>query len=269
MKLKHAFDYSVELGSIPQNTIVSFKVSAVINNKEVPMKYVLTATTLKFSIKAVTMTDSLIRINWTNLKNAQYYYLYYKSGNSSTYYSFVDSANTKMKLKWYSDFSSELNHIPANTNVSFKVSAIINGKEVPMSYTLNTKTKPVTNPTPLPATGNFMSYLSYKSSGLYLYSNDGQNKYLGQLTSNQYDTDGIFNQFGTYGSKYGTDSIWNQYGTYGSQYSSYSVMNPYTSFPPKILDGAGNFIGYLTSNDFKYPAYNPVTILLLLKNAGY
>lgn len=85
---------------------------------------------------------------------------------------------------------------------------------------------------------------------LYLYSNDGKT-FLGKLTTNKYDSEGIFNEYGTYGSKYSVNSIFNEYGTYGSKYSTQSAFNPYTSTPPVIVDSSFNKIGYLTANTAK------------------
>jgi hypothetical protein len=68
-----------------------------------------------------------------------------------------------------------------------------------------------------------------------LYSNDGK-EYLGKLVTNEYDSDGIWNKYGDYGSKYSTTSIWNTYGDYGSAYSNESAFNEYATNPPKIVD---------------------------------
>ena len=55
-----------------------------------------------------------------------------------------------------------------------------------------------------------------------IYGQDGQ--YLGDITG-QYNTNSIFNSYGTYGSSYSSTSIWNTYGNYGSSYGSYSAFN--------------------------------------------
>jgi len=211
-----------------------------------------------FSIKTVVATDSSISINWTQVRGAQYYYVYYQVGTDSKFNPFMQN-NQKMKLKWYSNFSATLNQLPQNTYVSFKVSAIINNKEIIQPYVLKTKTKQKIVK-PLAAIENARS--------LYLISNDGKHKYLGKLTSNEFDSEGIFNEYSTYGNEYNSDSIWNEFGTYGNEFSSYSVMNEFTSTPPIIVNENGEFIGYLTKNEFKTPAYDPDTILILLKKLG-
>lgn len=83
-------------------------------------------------------------------------------------------------------------------------------------------------------------------------------KYLGKIAS-QYQSDSIFNEYGTYGSEYSSDSIWNQYGTYGSKYSSQSSFNEYTNTPPEIVQDK-TIIGYLTINKYKQNAINPVEL---------
>lgn len=100
-----------------------------------------------------------------------------------------------------------------------------------------------------------------------LYSNDGKT-YLGELTSNKYDLDSVFNEYGTYGSKYSVDSIWNTYGTYGSAYSSESAFNEYASKPPIIVLN-GKIIRYLTTNSYTTNALSPYGLLKWLQDNGY
>ena|SRR6185369_8019898 len=79
-----------------------------------------------------------------------------------------------------------------------------------------------------------------------LIAQNDENNYLGKIT-NSYDSNSIFNEYGTYGSKYNSLSIWNQYATFGSEYSSYSPHNKYTSTPPMIIKN-GKIVGYLSAN---------------------
>jgi hypothetical protein len=99
----------------------------------------------------------------------------------------------------------------------------------------------------------------------HLYSYDGK-EYLGKLVTNEYDSDSIWNAYGTYGSKYSSDSIWNTYGDYGSEYSTKSAFNKYTTTPPKIVDNNGNFIGYLTTNEYLTNGYSIETLTQFLNN---
>lgn len=99
---------------------------------------------------------------------------------------------------------------------------------------------------------------------LKLYSYDGK-VFLGELTTNKYDVDSIFNEFGIYGSKYSINSIWNSYGTYGSTTSNESINNSFATKPPIIVDGNGNLFGYLTTNKNFKNAYTIAQITALLE----
>ena len=81
----------------------------------------------------------------------------------------------------------------------------------------------------------------------FLIANDGS--FLGKLTTNEFESDSLLNEFGPYGSEFSPKSIFNSFGTYGSEFSSESPFNEFTSTPPKIYIN-GNFYGYLTVNDF-------------------
>lgn len=83
-------------------------------------------------------------------------------------------------------------------------------------------------------------------NGAVLIAQDPQNTKLGNVT-NSYDSDSIFNQYGTYGSEYSSNSIWNEYSTFGSEYSQYSPFNAYSSQPPMLIK-QGQIIGYLSAN---------------------
>lgn len=100
-----------------------------------------------------------------------------------------------------------------------------------------------------------------------LYSNDGKT-YLGKLTSDKYDSESVFNTYGTYGSEYSVDSIWNTYGTYGSKYSADSAFNDYAIDPPIIILN-GEIVGYLTANKYASGAISPYELLLWLEDNGY
>lgn len=68
-------------------------------------------------------------------------------------------------------------------------------------------------------------------------------KYLGNLSSNQYDQNSTSNPYGRYGSEYSQDSVNNPYGQYGSQYSNDSPNNPYATNAPAIVV-PGYYPGY-------------------------
>lgn len=86
-----------------------------------------------------------------------------------------------------------------------------------------------------------------KSGESFIIANDGN--YLGKLTTDDYDTDSILNEYGPYGNEYSPKSIFNQYGIYGGEFSIQSPFNEYTTTPPKIFIN-GNLYGYLTVNNY-------------------
>ena len=86
------------------------------------------------------------------------------------------------------------------------------------------------------------------SQDLHLYGGQSHDVYLGCLNCNAYDSNSIWNAYGTYGSKYNSNSIWNKYGTFGSEYNSLSPWNRYSSTPPVVVDKSGKFYGYFTRN---------------------
>jgi predicted small lipoprotein YifL len=81
-----------------------------------------------------------------------------------------------------------------------------------------------------------------------LFGGRGYRVYLGCWSCPSSSSSSIFNKYGQYGSKYSDTSIFNKYGQYGGAYGTYSPCNKYSSTPPKLVDGAGKFYGYLTLN---------------------
>ncbi len=100
--------------------------------------------------------------------------------------------------------------------------------------------------------------------GAVLIAQDGKNTFLGKIT-NSYDSESIFNEYGTYGSEYNSASIWNQYATFGSEYSSYSPHNSYTSTPPMIIKNR-KILGYLSANKSIKSSISPNLLKALCKD---
>ncbi len=86
---------------------------------------------------------------------------------------------------------------------------------------------------------------------LHLYGGKNHDEYLGCLNCDKYNSNSIWNAYGTYGSKYNSNSIWNAYGTYGSKYNSYCPWNSYSNDPPVVVDKEGNFYGYFSVNKYQ------------------
>jgi len=102
-------------------------------------------------------------------------------------------------------------------------------------------------------------------NGAVLIAQDDKNTFLGKIT-NSYDSESIFNEYGTYGSEYNSASIWNQYATFGSEYNSLSPHNSYTSTPPMIIKNR-KILGYLTANKSIRSSISPNLLKALCKGA--
>ncbi|MFA4907311.1 MAG: hypothetical protein WC602_03505 [archaeon] len=101
--------------------------------------------------------------------------------------------------------------------------------------------------------------LSIKVRNMYggsaVIADNSKKTYLGQI-DDEFSSESIFNEYGTYGNKYASQSIWNEYGQYGGMYSSYSPFNNYSSIPPLIVKN-GQVIGRLTVNKYLTIAVDP------------
>ncbi len=101
-------------------------------------------------------------------------------------------------------------------------------------------------------------------NGASIVAQDDANTFLGRI-SNSYDSNSIFNEYGSYGSEYSSGSIWNQYGTFGSEYNSYSATNKYSSTPPMIIKNK-RIIGYLSANKSLRSSISPNLLKALCKD---
>jgi len=90
-------------------------------------------------------------------------------------------------------------------------------------------------------------------------------KYLGLISSNEYASKSIINEYGAHGSEYRFDSINNEYSVYGSEYSIKSSYNEYATSPPRVYLG-NQFVAYLTKNKFKTPRIDPDALIGYLKS---
>jgi len=84
--------------------------------------------------------------------------------------------------------------------------------------------------------------------GSLVFAQDNEQTYLGKI-DNKYNSESIFNEYGTFGNKYSSKSIWNEYSKFGNKYNYLSPFNDYSSSPPMIIKN-GKIIGYLTTNKF-------------------
>lgn len=99
----------------------------------------------------------------------------------------------------------------------------------------------------------------------FLVASDGQ--FLGQLSSNPYLSEGVMNQYGSFGSMYSSTSIFNKYSRYGSELSQLSPFNQYTQHPPRIFL-RGELVGYLSVNLFVRNRLDPHSLFDFIANNG-
>lgn len=111
-----------------------------------------------------------------------------------------------------------------------------------------------------------------RTGELHLVGQDMGSTYLGRLTTNEFATDSVFNDYGRYGSRFSTTSIWNSFSRFGSRFSSYSAFNSYASSPPMIVHvGAADvsLVGYVTTNSFRINDLHPDDLYRALRDAGH
>ncbi len=92
--------------------------------------------------------------------------------------------------------------------------------------------------------------ISVMAQQLHLYGGQNHDEYLGCITCSKHDPKSIWNAYTEYGSDFGNHSIWNEMSEYGNDYSVFSPWNEYASYPPAVVDKAGNFYGYFTTNEY-------------------
>jgi len=83
-------------------------------------------------------------------------------------------------------------------------------------------------------------------NGAVIIAQDSGNTYLGKITSS-FDSESIFNEFGSYGSEFSSNSIWNRFSTFGNEFNNDSPFNEFTSRPPMIIKNR-QIIAYLSVN---------------------
>ena len=96
----------------------------------------------------------------------------------------------------------------------------------------------------------FVSFSNSQTTEYLIFSDDGENEFLGCIGCGIYDSKSICNEFGTYGSEFNSKSIWNEFSTYGNEFSSYSPWNEFSSNGPKLVDKDGNFYGRFSINEY-------------------
>ena len=95
-----------------------------------------------------------------------------------------------------------------------------------------------------------------KYNNSLLFSAESPPVFLGKITTSTFDSQSIFDEFGTYGSPFRSNSIWNEFGSYGSRFASYSPWNKFSSSSPFIVKN-DVVIGRLAANEFVAGAFHP------------
>ncbi|OGQ44866.1 MAG: hypothetical protein A3H42_02590 [Deltaproteobacteria bacterium RIFCSPLOWO2_02_FULL_46_8] len=106
---------------------------------------------------------------------------------------------------------------------------------------------------------------------LYIYGQD--DRFLGFVNTNKFDSYSICNQFGSYGNKFSSTSMWNQFGSYGSDFGSLSAFNDFTNSPPILYaqEINGNTViplYYISTNELKIPRIDSLELLSVLQANG-
>ena len=102
-------------------------------------------------------------------------------------------------------------------------------------------------------------------NGAVIIAQDSNNTFLGKVTSS-YDSQSIFNEFGTYGNEFSSKSIWNEFSTFGNEFNSNSPFNEFSSSPPMLIKNRQIF-GYLSTNTSIKASISPNILKALCKDA--
>ncbi len=64
--------------------------------------------------------------------------------------------------------------------------------------------------------------------GSMIVAQDNKKTYLGKI-ANSFDSESIFNEFGTYGNEFSGKSIWNEFSTFGNEFNPSSPFNEFST----------------------------------------
>jgi hypothetical protein len=94
--------------------------------------------------------------------------------------------------------------------------------------------------------------------------------FLGVAASDKYATDGLCNQYSSYGSAYSSTSVFDKYSIYGSKYSQWSAYDEHTSTPPFLLcEKSGQQQQWVTKNTTLAPRIDPDVLCTWLGANGH
>jgi hypothetical protein len=109
-----------------------------------------------------------------------------------------------------------------------------------------------------------LSVVGLRATMLLIYGGAAHDVFLGCLSCERGDHDGIFNAQGPYGSTRNERSIWNPHSPYGDKTSEFCPWNPRGTRPPLLKDEFDRPHGYFTANSsFPNRTGDPATIRFL------
>ncbi len=101
--------------------------------------------------------------------------------------------------------------------------------------------------------------------GAVIIAQDGNNTFLGKVASS-FDSQSIFNEFGTHGNEFSSKSIWNEFSTFGNKFNSLSPFNEFSSSPPMLIKNR-KILGYLSTNKSLRASVSPNLLKALCKDS--
>lgn len=102
-------------------------------------------------------------------------------------------------------------------------------------------------------------------NGSVIIAQDSNNTFLGKVASS-FDSQSIFNEFGTYGNEFSSKSIWNEFSTFGNEFNSNSPFNEFSSAPPMLIKNR-KIVGYLSANKSLRGSISPNLLKALCKDS--
>ena len=94
----------------------------------------------------------------------------------------------------------------------------------------------------------FISFNANAQSKLKIFGGKNYDQFLGCMTCDDDEPNSIWSPLSDYGSAHNAKSIWNKNGVYGSIKSNLSPYKINAKYPPRVIDGNGKVVGYLTIN---------------------
>jgi hypothetical protein len=130
-------------------------------------------------------------------------------------------------------------------------------------------TAPSPPPPPTPTPPSAPAPAPSQNAAFYVWGGSSYSQYLGFFTCvscQEFGSDSINNQFGTYGNPFSSTSIRNQFGTYGSPFSGSSACNEFASNPPRVYNAnRTTYYGELTLNQFRADAIKTASVVSWLQ----